>query len=35
MLGIGVTILFVLGLFPESISFITRSFPLMFEHLGR
>jgi len=35
MLGIGVMILFVLGLFPESISFITRSFPLMFEHLGR
>jgi NADH:ubiquinone oxidoreductase subunit 2 (subunit N) len=35
MLGIGVTFLFVLGLFPESISFIARSFPLMFEHLGR
>jgi formate hydrogenlyase subunit 3/multisubunit Na+/H+ antiporter MnhD subunit len=35
MLGIGVMILLVIGLFPGSIGFVTRSFPLMFEHLGR
>jgi NADH-quinone oxidoreductase subunit N len=35
MLGIGVGVLLLLGLFPESVGFIVRGLPLMFEHLGR
>ncbi len=35
MLGIGVALLFVLGLVPGSVSFLTHGLPQMFEHLGR
>lgn len=35
MLGLGVTMLFVLGLFPQTIQYFLVSLPSMFEHLGQ
>lgn len=35
MLGVGALGLFVLGLFPQSVSFIVEKLPLMFQHLNR
>ena len=35
MLGLGMTGLFILGLFPQSAQFFLSELPLMFEHLGR
>jgi formate hydrogenlyase subunit 3/multisubunit Na+/H+ antiporter MnhD subunit len=35
MLGLGVGALFVVGLVPQSTSFIVQALPMMFEHLGR
>jgi formate hydrogenlyase subunit 3/multisubunit Na+/H+ antiporter MnhD subunit len=35
MLGLGVTGLFVLGIFPQTIQYFLVNLPLMFEHLGR
>ena len=35
MLGLGVTMLFVLGLFPQTIQYFLASLPSMFEHLGQ
>jgi formate hydrogenlyase subunit 3/multisubunit Na+/H+ antiporter MnhD subunit len=34
MLGLGVTGLFVLGIFPQAVQYFLRDLPLMFEHLG-
>ncbi|MGE5375619.1 MAG: proton-conducting transporter membrane subunit [Bacteroidota bacterium] len=34
MLGLGVTGLFILGIFPQTIQYFLRNLPLMFEHLG-
>jgi len=35
MLGLGVTGLFILGLFPQTIQYFLSNLPSMFEHLGR
>jgi formate hydrogenlyase subunit 3/multisubunit Na+/H+ antiporter MnhD subunit len=35
MLGLGVTGLFILGIFPQTIQYFLANLPLMFEHLGR
>jgi NADH-quinone oxidoreductase subunit N len=35
MLGLGVTGLFILGLFPQIIQYLLANLPAMFEHLGR
>jgi formate hydrogenlyase subunit 3/multisubunit Na+/H+ antiporter MnhD subunit len=35
MLGVGVTGLFILGLFPQAIQYFLANLPLMFDHLGR
>jgi formate hydrogenlyase subunit 3/multisubunit Na+/H+ antiporter MnhD subunit len=35
MLGLGMTGLFILGLFPQAAQFFLADLPLMFEHLGR
>ncbi|HEY5729751.1 MAG TPA: proton-conducting transporter membrane subunit [Anaerolineales bacterium] len=35
MLGLGVTGLFILGLFPQSVQYFLANLPSMFEHLGR
>lgn len=35
MLGLGVTGLFILGIFPQTIQYFLTNLPLMFEHLGR
>jgi formate hydrogenlyase subunit 3/multisubunit Na+/H+ antiporter MnhD subunit len=35
MLGLGLTGLFILGIFPQILQFFLASLPAMFEHLGR
>jgi formate hydrogenlyase subunit 3/multisubunit Na+/H+ antiporter MnhD subunit len=35
MLALGVTGLFLLGIFPQSVQYFLADLPLMFEHLGR
>jgi len=35
MLGLGVIVLFILGLFPQVIQYFLSNLPAMFEHLGR
>lgn len=35
MLGLGMTGLFILGLFPQTVQYFLAELPLMFEHLGR
>jgi len=35
MLGLGMTGLFILGLFPQAVQFFFANLPSMFEHLGR
>ncbi len=35
MLGLGVLVLFGLGVFPQSVNFIVLNLPLMFQHLNR
>ena len=35
MLGLGVTGLFILGLFPQSVQYFLSNLPSMFEHLGQ
>lgn len=35
MLGFGMLVLFVLGIFPQVTGFIVKTLPLMFEHLNR
>jgi len=35
MLGLGMTGLFLLGLFPQAVQHFLASLPSMFEHLGR
>jgi NADH-quinone oxidoreductase subunit N len=35
MLGIGVFVLFVLGVFPQVVNFVVLKLPLMFQHLNR
>jgi formate hydrogenlyase subunit 3/multisubunit Na+/H+ antiporter MnhD subunit len=35
MLGLGMIVLFLLGLFPQTLQFFLADLPLMFNHLGR